>query len=282
MLRVKSSFTVLDSARWLVGRSRLTWGLSAGTESFTFYFIVFFRQITHRARKITVPGKSQIRKCILRVLLTGDQVTDGAIADYRQYGLNTDVFHCFRDGEHSLNMVAYGAVIIMCRYAEDNELSALKRWRKNGMVMPVLVISDPAEVCVRVAVLNAGADDWLASPAAPLEVIARIQAILRRGTASPASVLQAGSVAFDIGSQSVMLRGENVRLTKRETTILELLLRCYPRILTRRYLEDNLCTWEREISSNTMEVHISNLRRKLGHYIIETVHGTGYRLRPPE
>lgn len=190
------------------------------------------------------------------------------------------MFFCIRDAERSLKVIAYSAVIIMNHHAGEDVLCALKRWRKNGMEMPILVINDPVDVGVRVDILNAGADDWLAAPAASDEVIARLYAILRRGTGAFSAVLQAGAVSFDICSRFVTVRGKNIRLTARESTILEMLLRRAPRILTRRCLEDNLCTWEREVSSNTLEVHISNLRRKLGHDIIETVHGAGYRLHP--
>lgn len=210
----------------------------------------------------------------------GDQVCEHSIADYHHHGLSADVFFSFRDGEQSLKMVAYGAVVIMLRHAGDDVLRSLKRWRKKGIDIPILVISNPVVVRARVDILNAGADDWLVSPAVSDEIIARLHAILRRGTWSSAAVLQAGEVSFDTGSRLVTVRGESIRLTARESLILELLLRRYPRILTRRCLEDNLGTWEREVSSNTLEVHISNLRRKLGHSLIETVHGTGYRLRP--
>lgn len=189
---------------------------------------------------------------------------------------------CIRNAELSLKIIRYSAVIIMHRHAGHDILRALRRWRKNGMDMPVLVINDPADVSARVDILNAGADDWLAAPAASAEVIARLYAILRRGTGSYSAVLKAGAVSFDTCNRSVTLRGENIKLTARESTIMELLIQRYPRILTRRCLEDNLCSWEREVSSNTLEVHISNLRRKLGRGIIETVHGTSYRLLPPD
>ncbi|MGS0639301.1 hypothetical protein [Citrobacter sp. VF227] len=86
---------------------------------------------------------------------------------------------------------------------------------KKRMEMPILVINDPVDVDVRVDILNAGADDWFAAPAASDEVIARLYAILRRGTGAFSVVLQAAAVSFDICSRSVSVRGENIRLTAR-------------------------------------------------------------------
>lgn len=146
------------------------------------------------------------------------------------------------------------------------------------MSMPVIVISKSSTVSVRVAFLNAGADDWLPAPAAPEEVTARLRAILRRIHAISDVVLRHGELIFDPATRKVTYRGVPMKLTAREMALLEMLLLHHPRLLTRQYLEEHLSTWQREISSNIIQVHMSNLRRKLGEKIIQTVYGQGYRL----
>lgn len=175
----------------------------------------------------------------------------------------------------SLKCVPYSAVIYI---TETQDSNILKHWRKNGISMPVLVISKPSAVSARVAFLNAGADDWLSAPAAPEEVSARLRAIIRRNHAISDVLLRHGELIFDPAARKATYRGVPLTLTAREMTLLEMLLLHHPRLLTRQYLEEHLSTWQREISSNIIEVHMSNLRRKLGEKIIQTVYGQGYRL----
>ncbi|EDX0780789.1 two-component system response regulator [Salmonella enterica] len=169
----------------------------------------------------------------------------------------------------------YSAVIFI---TENQDSSVLKRWRKSGISVPVIVISKFCAVNARVAFLNAGADDWLPAPAAPEEVIARIRAILRRNHTISDVVLRHGELIFAPAARKATFRGVPLKLTTREMTLLEMLLLHHPRLLTRQYLEEHLSTWQQDISSNIIQVHISNLRRKLGDKIIQTVHGQGYRL----
>ncbi|EBP8534988.1 response regulator transcription factor [Salmonella enterica] len=174
--------------------------------------------------------------------------------------------------------MSYGAVVYM---TETRDVTVLKRWRKSGLIAPVIVISRLSAVSVRVAFLNAGADDWLPLPAAAEEVSARLRAILRRNYSLSDVVLRYDELVFDPTIRTVTYQGSQVKLTPKEMTILELFLLNHRRLLTRQYLEDHLSTWQRDINSNIIEVHISNLRRKLGGNIIQTVRGQGYRLREP-
>ncbi|EDI4472439.1 two-component system response regulator [Salmonella enterica] len=169
----------------------------------------------------------------------------------------------------------YSAVIFI---TETQDCSVLKRWRKSGINVPMIVISKSCSVSVRVAFLNAGADDWLPAPAAPEEVIARIRAILRRRHGISDVVLRHGELIFDPAARKATCRGVPLKLTTREMTLLEMLLLNHPRLLTRQYLEEHLSTWQRDISSNIIQVHMSNLRRKLGDKVIQNVRGQGYRL----
>lgn len=186
-----------------------------------------------------------------------------------------DVFRHLEQSERALICVPYSAVIFI---TETQDSSVLKRWRKSGINVPMIVISKSCSVSVRVAFLNAGADDWLPAPAAPEEVIARIRAILRRRHGISDVVLRHGELIFDPAARKATFRGVPLKLTTREMTLLEMLLLNHSRLLTRQYLEEHLSTWQRDISSNIIQVHMSNLRRKLGDKVIQTVRGQGYRL----
>lgn len=132
---------------------------------------------------------------------------------------------------------------------------------------------------MRVAILNAGADDLIPLPEDICEVVARLRCILRRRYNQPSTLLKHNGITLDTSTREVKKNGQIVKLTAREIIILELLLLHHPRLLSRAYLEAHLSTWTREISSNLAEVYISHLRSKLGKFSIETVHGQGYRLK---
>lgn len=218
-------------------------------------------------------GDVRLRILFINNLSDGDVISSDV---YERHGFHADIFRHSGSSDAVLKSVPYGAVIYM---TETPDYPVLKRWRKNGISIPVVVISRPSAVSVRVAFLNAGADDWLSAPASPEEVIARLRAVFRRSHALTDVVLRHEDVIFDPATRTATYRGIPVKLTAREMTILELLLLHHPRVLTRRYLEDQLCTWHRDICSNLIEVHVSNLRRKLDRDIIQTVRGQGYCLR---
>lgn len=217
---------------------------------------------------------------LLRILLIDDtsEMADVPVNVYENQGFHVDYFRHPGHGDVALRCISYGAVVYM---TETRDVTVLKRWRKSGLIAPVIVISRFSAVSVRVAFLNAGADDWLPLPAAAEEVIARLRAILRRNYSLSDVVLRYGELVFDPTIRIVTYQGLEVKLTAKEMTILELFLLNHTRLLTRRYLEDQLSTWQRDVNSNIIEVHISNLRRKLGGNIIQTVRGQGYRLREP-
>lgn len=130
----------------------------------------------------------------------------------------------------------------------------------------------------RVEGLDAGADDYLIKPFQLAELAARIRATSRRAGGQSSEILTSGEIQLDLGGQRVTFRGSAVDLTAREHALLEALMRRAGRILSRRTLEELLYGLEADVSSNTVEVHVASLRRKLGHGAIETVRGMGYRM----
>ena len=147
--------------------------------------------------------------------------------------------------------------------------------------MPVLVLTARGTLEQRVHGLNLGADDYLGKPFALEELTARLRALVRRHHGQATPLLVHGSVSFNPESRSVLHNGQSIPLSPKATMLLELFLLNKERILSRDLIEEKLYPWGDEVDSNTVEVHIHTIRRKLGKAFIKTVHGMGYILGEP-
>ena len=154
----------------------------------------------------------------------------------------------------------------------------LRRLRARRETLPVIVITARDALRDRIEGLDLGADDYLVKPFDLEELSARIRAALRRHDGRPSTMLRHGGLALDTAGKQVSIDGEPVSLTAREYAILLALLRRPGHILSRAQLEEALYGWGDEVDSNAIEVHVYNLRRKLGSGLIETVRRQGYRL----
>lgn len=146
--------------------------------------------------------------------------------------------------------------------------------------LPVIVITARDTLADRVQGLDLGADDYLVKPFDLEELSARVRAALRRGAAQPAPVLRHGRVVLDPAAKRVTLEDVSLTLTAREFAVLQALMRHPTHILSRAQLEEALYGWGEEVESNAIEVHIHNLRKKLGNRFIVTVRNQGYGLAP--
>lgn len=157
-------------------------------------------------------------------------------------------------------------------------LDVLRRWRKAGSEMPVLILTARGSWTEKVEGLNAGADDYITKPFHVPEIAARLRALLRRasGTASP--VLRHGDIELDPASGSVRQAGQPVDLTAQEFRLLNYFMHRQGRVIAQAELLDHLYTLDEERDSNTIEVYVGRLRRKLGRDVIKTLRGLGYRL----
>jgi two-component system response regulator MprA len=156
-------------------------------------------------------------------------------------------------------------------------IAVCRRLRAKGLALPVLLLTARDGVPDRVAGLDAGADDYLVKPFATDELLARVRALLRRGQ-SPVEVLALGELTFDLASREVRAGGEVVRLSGRESALLELLLRNARRVVTREQAIAEI--WGGAASANVVDRYVSNLRGKVGTWVtIETVRGVGFMLR---
>jgi len=162
----------------------------------------------------------------------------------------------------------------------DAVLKALRGAGASQAQLPVIVITARDTLADRVQGLDLGADDYLVKPFDLEELSARVRAALRRGAAQQAPQLRHGAVALDPAAKRVTLDGAPVTLTAREFAVLQALMRHPTHILSRAQLEEALYGWGEEVESNAIEVHVYNLRKKLGNRFIVTVRNQGYGLAP--
>ena len=162
---------------------------------------------------------------------------------------------------------------------DDSDLDLLRELRARGDRTPVLLLTALDEVADRIKGLDAGADDYLGKPFDLDELGARVRAISRRQSGRASPLLSCSGIVLDPAQISVTNNGESVSLSRREFAILAALMDRPGVIRSKDRLEERLYGWQEEIESNTVEVHIHNLRAKLGRHVIETVRGLGYRMR---
>ena len=160
-------------------------------------------------------------------------------------------------------------------------LSVLRRWRAAGRIMPVLILTARSSWQEKVAGMDAGADDYLANPFHMEELLARLRALLRRLGEHASAQWQCGDVVVDTSQARVLLRGQPLVLTSHEYKLLSHLMQRKGEVLSRTELAEHLYPDDSERDSNTIEVFIARLRKKLPEGSIETVRGLGYRLVDP-
>lgn len=172
----------------------------------------------------------------------------------------------------------YQACVLDLGLPKRDGLSVLKDFRQSGNPLPVLILTARDSSADKIAGLDAGADDYLTKPFDLLELQARLRALIRRASGAPAPTLEHAGVVLDPASKRVTRDGQPVVLSAREYTLLHDLLSHKQHIRTRSQLEESLYAWGEETGSNTVEVFIHHLRKKLGTQFIRTVRGLGYGL----
>ena len=176
----------------------------------------------------------------------------------------------------------YDAVVLDLGLPIVDGLTILKRWRDDGLAVPVLVLTARASWHEKVVGIDIGADDYVAKPFQMEEVLARVRALIRRSARQPSPALCCGAVALDSRTARVTVEGEPVRLTSHEFRILSYLMHHRDRLVPQRELSEHIYDADADRDSNTVEVFIARLRRKIGADAIETVRGLGYRMRDAE
>lgn len=216
----------------------------------------------------------------MRVLLVEDDpmIGDAVRGGLTGAGFTIDWVKDGRAAELALETNPYAAAVLDLGLPRLGGLELLERVRKSGNALPVIVVTARDAVSDRIAGLNSGADDYLIKPFDLDELVARLRALLRRQSGRTRQVIECGAIRFDVEARSVTIDDQPVSLSAREISLLEILLERPGAVLSREVLEDRMFGWGEEPSSNALEVHLHNLRRKLGPDRIRNVRGVGYKV----
>ena len=216
----------------------------------------------------------------MRVLLVEDDALlgDGVRAGLRLAEYAVDWVQDGETASAALRDHSYDACVLDLGLPRRDGLSVLRELRERGSTLPVLILTARDSSADKIAGLDHGADDYLSKPFDLAELQARLRALLRRARGAASPQLTHGGVALEPASKRVTLNGEPVTVSAREYALLHDLLSHRKQIRTRAQLEESLYAWGEETGSNTVEVYIHHLRKKLGADFIQTIRGLGYQL----
>jgi two-component system, OmpR family, response regulator len=219
----------------------------------------------------------------MRVLIVEDEPTLGNQLKntLENNGYAVDLATDGEDGHYMGSTENYDAVVLDLGLPEVDGLTVLDRWRKEGKVMPVLVLTARDSWSDKVAGLDAGADDYLAKPFQSQELIARLRALIRRSSGNASSELLSGDVRLDTRSGRVTLAGEPIKMTAQEYKLLSYLMHHKGKVVSRTELIEHIYDQDFDRDSNTIEVFVTRIRKKLGQDVITTIRGLGYSLEDP-
>ena len=192
------------------------------------------------------------------------------------------VTDCAFDGEegHFLgDNEPYDAVVLDLGLPQMDGLSVLERWRREGRTMPVLILTARDRWSDKVAGIDAGADDYVAKPFHIEEVLARLRALIRRAAGHASSEITCGPLRLDTRNSKADVNGQPLKLTSHEFRLLSYLMHHPDKVVSRTELVEHLYDQDFDRDSNTIEVFVGRLRKKMGVDLIETVRGMGYHLR---
>jgi two-component system OmpR family response regulator len=199
-------------------------------------------------------------------------------AALQQAGFAVDVAADGIDGEHLGAVEAFDAVVLDLGLPGKDGLSVLKSWRAGGMSRPVLLLTARSSWQEKVLGIDAGADDYLAKPFQMEELVARLRALVRRASGHDHPLLQRGAVQLDTRACTLHVAGQAVALTAHEYRVLAYLMHHGGRVVSRSELAEHVYAQDADRDSNTLDVFVARLRRKLPEGFINTVRGMGWRL----
>jgi two-component system OmpR family response regulator len=199
-------------------------------------------------------------------------------ATFKEAGYAVD---CIGDGERAEFLgqtEEYDAVVLDLGLPRMDGLTVLRRWRGAGVYVPVLLLTSRSGWHEKVQGIDGGADDYVEKPFRMEELLARIRALIRRSTGHPKAEFRCGTLILDARSAKVTVEGIPVKLTPHEFRVLSYLMHQRGRVVSQGELTEHLYALDSDKDSNTVEVFIARLRKKLGPAVIETVRGFGYRI----
>ncbi len=216
----------------------------------------------------------------MRILLIEDDMVLGAAVrdQIAADGHSVDWVMRLDSAHDHLAVAGYDLVLLDLMLPDGRGIPFLRSLRVQGNVTPVIILTALDQISDRIEGLNAGADDYLVKPFDLAELSARIGSVARRYAGNPNPIVTLGTLEVDLAARSVRANGRAVPLTAKEWVLFEAFLQRPQQLLSKAQLEERLYSFDSEVESNTIEVHVSRLRKKLGHGVIETERGLGYRL----
>ncbi len=220
----------------------------------------------------------------MRLLLVEDDpdLGEALVANLARDGFAVDLVADCASAEAALASNSYALVLLDLGLPDGDGLDIVRRLRRRRSSVPVIVLTARDAIEDRVTGLEAGADDYLVKPFAHAELVARIRAVLRRPGRDLGAAIEVGRLVLEPATGDVSVGGRPLLLPRRERMLLEILMRRAGRVVTRRVLEEALWDQEKEIESNTLESHVSRLRKRLleagAGVQIRTIRGVGYML----
>ncbi len=220
----------------------------------------------------------------MRILVVEDEPTLAAqlVATLQTAGYAVDTAANGRDAGYMGEVETFDAVVLDLGLPMVDGLTVLKRWRALGRTMPVLILTARGDWHEKVAGIDAGADDYLTKPFHMEELLARIRALIRRAVGQASAEIACGPLVLDTRSGRVSVDGQALSLTSHEFRVLAYLIHHAGEIVSRTELTEHIYAQDYDRDSNTIEVFVARLRKKLPPGLIETVRGLGYRLTCPQ
>ena len=221
----------------------------------------------------------------MRVLIVEDDplIADGLKLGLRRMGYTVDIADSAEAALAFMPGEAFDIALVDIGLPKADGIDLVKGLRASGERLPVLILTAKADVEYIVQALDAGADDYMVKPYRLPEVAARIRALIRRAKALADACVCHDGLRLDTRSRTATLNGKPLDLTNREWAILELLVLASPAVVAKEKLVQSLSGWDKDMTPNAIEVHVSRLRAKLapGSIVIRTVRGIGYRVDAP-
>lgn len=220
----------------------------------------------------------------MKILLIEDDFNlgEGLIEGMQNQGFAVD---WMRDGLAGFNaalLVDYDSIVLDLGLPKLDGMSVLKKLRARKKLMPILLLTAKDAVEDRILGLDAGADDYLSKPFSLEELVARLNALIRRASGRGETQIVYQSIRLDPNARKVYKDEVDLMMSRREYDFLYYLLSNVGKVLTRTQIEEKLYGWQEDIESNTLEVHVHHIRKKTGPDLIKTIRGVGYMIKKEE
>lgn len=216
----------------------------------------------------------------MKLLLIEDELalSEALTALLRSEGFAIDAVASLHSAEAAIRVSTYDGLLLDLYLPDGDGMAWLRQLRAKGNTTPMIIMTARDQVSDRIAGLQSGADDYVIKPFDVQELLARLGAVLRRAQGNASNCLQVGSLSLDLQGHRARLDTQDIELTAKEWAVLEKLASRPGRIVNKEALDQALYSFDDDIGSNTLEVYISRIRKKIGKQRVETVRGLGYRL----